>query len=37
MNIKTQGLMIQHIDKMIQYLHTKITEDDPSNIDDEDI
>ena len=28
--------MIQHIQEMIQYLHTEIAEDDPAEIDDED-
>ena len=28
--------MIQHVQKTIQYLHTEIAEDDPTEIDDED-
>ena len=27
--------MIQHVQKMIQYLHTEIAEDDPTKIDDD--
>ena len=29
--------MIQHVQKMIQYLHTEIAEYDPIEIDDEDV
>ena len=29
--------MIQHVQKMIQYLHTEITYYDPTEIDDEDV
>ena len=27
--------MIQHVQKMVQYLHTEIAEDDPTKIDDD--
>ena len=29
--------MIQYVQKMIQYLHTEMLEDDPDEIDDEDV
>ena len=29
--------MIKHVQKMIQYLHTEIVEDDPAEIGDEDV
>ena len=32
-----QQKMIQHIQRMILYIHTEIAEDDPVEIDDEDV